>query len=321
MDDAVMWCEEAVSSLDPVLFSRVIYLVAASAILVVRLLPPLRKRFLVYGARQAQSRKPASNGSSGSQPLLSKLLDAVAELKVPHYRFSDFYIFSLVCTAFWIHQIRRQGFFIQALQQGTPKPISQDVLGRIILCFLLLGVQSSRRLYECLFLSKSSSSSRMWIGHYLIGLTFYFFVNIAIFVDHLYQDHSLLGLPQSPLKGRHFMLNFDAAALAMFAMASVKQHQYHEYLSSLKKYTLPDQHAFCYIIAPHYTAECFIYLSISILAAPQGTFINLTVLCALVFVVVNLGVTAVGTKKWMLNRFAERKDEIEKRSRMIPWIF
>jgi 3-oxo-5-alpha-steroid 4-dehydrogenase 3 / polyprenol reductase len=130
-------------------------------------------------------------------------------------------------------------------------------------------------------------------------------------------------------------------ATLLFILASGFQHDCHAYLASLKSsgkdkkdgdsaarkssskeqdtYQLPTHPAFSSLIAPHYTAECVIYLALAILAAPSGAWLNGTLACALVFVVVNLGVTAQGTREWYLRRFG--KEGVEGRWRMIPFIF
>lgn len=108
-------------------------------------------------------------------------------------------------------------------------------------------------------------------------------------------------------------------AAALFLAAGFKQHQYHEYLSSLVKYSLPDREVFQYILCPHYTCECILYLALAVAGAPPGSTFNRSLLCALLFVCVNLGVTANGTKKWYLAKFGE--DKISKRWKMIPPVF
>jgi 3-oxo-5-alpha-steroid 4-dehydrogenase 3 len=72
-------------------------------------------------------------------------------------------------------------------------------------------------------------------------------------------------------------------------------------------------------VTPHYLAECVIYLSIAGMAAPAGQWLNGTVACALVFVAVNLGVTAHGTYEWYERRFG--KMALAGRWRMVPFVF
>jgi 3-oxo-5-alpha-steroid 4-dehydrogenase 3 len=102
-------------------------------------------------------------------------------------------------------------------------------------------------------------------------------------------------------------------------MASGIQHDCHHYLSSLKKYTVPSHPVFLWVVCPHYTAECVIYLSLALLAAPEGEIINKTVLSALLFVMGNLGITAANSKQWYIQKFGE--DSVRGRWKMIPGIF
>ncbi len=309
-----MWWKDVLRSVDLSILIRAFYLLSALAILILRLVPPLRNRFLDYGARQLQ-RKSDDNSDTAKASKLT-FLDSVAQIRVSHTRFCDFYVFSLLCLAFWVSQVYTDVVSIRLLRQSVYSTKHESPLKRIALCFLLLAIQSLRRLYECLTPSEGPSLSTMWIGHYLIGFAFYFFTNIAIFSE---QTHTPTDSLLSPTESSVTIL--DQIALPLFVLASVEQHQYHKYLSSLKKYTLPNASAFKNIIAPHYTAECLIYLSLAVLSAPRGHYVNETMLCALVFVIVNLGVTAEGTKRWMLSKFSEQRADIENRWRMIPMVF
>lgn len=116
--------------------------------------------------------------------------------------------------------------------------------------------------------------------------------------------------------------------LLIFILASGMQHDCHAYLASLKKpakgknesgYKRPDHPAFNLSLTPHYFAECLIYTSLSILAAPQGDWLNWTFVSALIFVAVNLGVTADGTRRWYREKFGT--DAVAGRARMIPSIY
>lgn len=108
-------------------------------------------------------------------------------------------------------------------------------------------------------------------------------------------------------------------ALAVYCIAMAKQNECHKYLASLKKYTLPTEGWFRYLICPHYTCECLIYLAIAFIAAPDGSLFNVSVLCGLLFVVVNLGATANGTKQWYAGKFGA--DKVAGRWSMIPFLF
>lgn len=91
------------------------------------------------------------------------------------------------------------------------------------------------------------------------------------------------------------------------------------YLASLPKYTLPAHPMFQLVICPHYMAECLIYLSLAFLAAPHGSIVNVTLLTALIFVSVNLSISASTTKEWYVRRFG--KAEVQARWRVIPYVF
>ena len=109
------------------------------------------------------------------------------------------------------------------------------------------------------------------------------------------------------------------STFALFAISWFKQNECHRYLASLKKYTLPDQGMFKYIVCPHYTCECGIYLSIAAMAAPSGGMFSKPVLSGLVFVAVNLGATARGTRQWYAAKFGAA--QVMDRWMMIPYIF
>lgn len=107
--------------------------------------------------------------------------------------------------------------------------------------------------------------------------------------------------------------------LPIFLIASGVQHDCHQHLFSLKKYSLPTHPVFRTIVCPHYTAECAIYLSLALLAAPPGEFVNKTLLCTVFFVIVNLGVTAGTTKKWYMQKFGA--DSVQSRWNIIPGVY
>lgn len=107
--------------------------------------------------------------------------------------------------------------------------------------------------------------------------------------------------------------------IPIFLIASGVQHDCHKYLTSLQKYTLPTHPAFQRLICPHYTTECLIYLSLALIAAPGGEPINKTILAALIFVMVNLGITADMSKEWYEKKFG--KESVVGRWRMLPFIF
>lgn len=108
-------------------------------------------------------------------------------------------------------------------------------------------------------------------------------------------------------------------AVPVFVLASRIQHDCHEHLASLKKYTLPQQFWFQRIICPHYTAECVVYVAIAIVAAPPSEPLNKTMLAGLAFVVSNLAITADSTRKWYVEKFGA--EQVARRWRIIPYVY
>ena len=108
-------------------------------------------------------------------------------------------------------------------------------------------------------------------------------------------------------------------SLLLFLLASGIQHDCHEYLSTLKKYTLPGHPIFQWVLCPHYTCECIIYLALATVAAPKGQVINKTISAALLFTIANLAITAESTRAWYAQKFGT--EIIEQRWRMVPMLY
>lgn len=272
------------------------------------------------------------------QHTISKGLDQLASAQVPHSWFKHFYILSMLLSAFWAAQFLSQGtvyrwFVVQANTNGTPA--GNMSLEQILLAWGLMSMHACRRLYECIAFAKSSSS-RMWIAHWLLGLTFYTAASMAIWVEgirkwsHLLQlwnfanvYDELAALRTSEISWKAFPLGPPSArtllCIPLFLLSSGLQFICHYHLSSLKKYSLPTHPAFQILICPHYTAECLIYLSLAVMAAPRGSLINVTLLTTLILVLVNLGITSDMTREFYIRKFKD--DTIRNRWRMIPLLF
>jgi 3-oxo-5-alpha-steroid 4-dehydrogenase 3 len=206
---------------------------------------------------------------------------------------------------------------------------------------------------EDIFSVENDSASQMWGGHWLVGLAFYFATSIAVWIEGLpaLEDHTL-SYRDLIFKAPTMRTIFG---VLIFMLASGFQHDCHAYLAYLKaskstpenpaerapasspgkkdtavaktaavgtgegEYKLPTHPAFQPLVCPHYMAECLIYLSLAIVAAPQGSWMNWTLACAFVFVTVNLGVTAEGTRKWYEKRFGP--EAVDGKWRMVPMVW
>ena len=105
-------------------------------------------------------------------------------MKVSHGYFAQFYIVSVLSSLFWAVQVLSRGAALQAVATRIHPDRLQNAmsLNQVLLCWTLMLVQGTRRLVECLALSKPSSS-QMWLGHWLIGIAFYVAVSVAIWIE------------------------------------------------------------------------------------------------------------------------------------------
>jgi 3-oxo-5-alpha-steroid 4-dehydrogenase 3 len=230
---------------------------------------------------------------------IDQLLDFLQALTVPHSYFTHFYIVSLACSLFWAWARLGEGNL----------PTTTTV------AWLLMLLQGARRTLES-YTYSSNSKSRMWFGHWILGLLFYVTINAAIFLD---DDSKPASPSHAPPSGNWKLWLLPPLILT----CHVLQHSYHAYLYRLRiqnsTYQLPSHPLFPNLLCPHYTCETVIYLLLSLLAAPPGRSVNWTLACGTVFVVVNLGVTAAGTKVWYEERFG--RQNVRGRKRMVPYIW
>ncbi|KAK4242571.1 hypothetical protein C8A03DRAFT_11186 [Achaetomium macrosporum] len=295
------------------------FLVAAGGVVAVAAMPRDAKTLLVdYGARKAHkqsahrpSPKPLHDG------WLLSLIDAVTSwTQVPHSWFSAFYVVSLACSVFWLVQFLSNGAVLRSIassQVSTQEPSS--TMAQVALGWLMMFLQATRRVYEHATVIKPSKST-MWVVHWLLGLFFYLFISVSVWVE------GSAGAILDPLAGHTDdaqSLWKMAVAVPAFLFAWVNQYRCHKHLAGLKKYSLPEDGMFRHFICPHYTCECVLYFSMAVATAPRGTWCNRTLLCALVFVAVNLGVTASGTRKWYVEKFGI--GPVATKWNMIPFIF
>lgn len=305
--------EPTASNMDTIIALRICYLLSAVAVIVVDAIPALRDRFLFYGPRDAP---PGNKRKQDKRGFSERILDYVASIKVPHSWFQHFYMVSVVSSLVWLHQLYTRGPMLQKVLSATSTNRSSMSFNQLVLCWTLLAIQGSRRLYECIVLARPSLS-KMWVGHYLLGLFYYIAMGVAIWIE----GAQALTSTEEPLGNA----SIAAPSLSTFIflpvllLASGIQHDIHCYLNSLRKYELPEHPAFQNIISPHYTAECAIYFALMFLAAPKGQLVNKTLLSALTFVVVELGVSADVSKRWYMQKFGA--DSVKHKWRMIPGIW
>ncbi|KAF1834417.1 hypothetical protein BDW02DRAFT_498292 [Decorospora gaudefroyi] len=266
---------------------RTFYLAASLLVLVIHAVPALRSRFLAYGSR-ASGRAPGKEPRPPAQQpsAVARALDYAATLQVPHNYFTHFYVTSVLCSALACY-----------LRGGSASRQQQTV-------WALLLLQGLRRLLESATHTSTSKSS-MWFAHWILGLLFYITMNVAIWVE---------------TPGKH---RANWVLIPGVITAQMLQYSYHAYLYRLrtenKGYQLPSHPLFPNLLCPHYTCEVAIYALLSLIAAPEDSLVNWTLACGTIFVATNLGVTAIGTKKWYTDKFGAER--VGPRNRMVPGIW
>jgi 3-oxo-5-alpha-steroid 4-dehydrogenase 3 / polyprenol reductase len=306
--------------IDTILALKTFYLATAAAILFAYWILPLKGRFLAYGARSAEHQAGHLVASKDSlyayrpHPLII-LFDFLPTLQVPHSWFITFYCTSVASSMLWGYQLLTLGPLYQEVARWTQRRAASMSHHQIILCWSLMVLQGTRRLWECLVLTKPSQST-MWVFHWLAGILFYIATGMSLWIE------GIPALESTNWKSNDILSVLSlrtAVFLPVFLLASILQYQIHVHLASLKKYSLPSHPAFHKIVCPHYTAESILYLALTFLAAPQGHLVNGTMLCATIFVVVNLGVTADISKTWASKKFG--KEKIDAKWRILPGLW
>lgn len=316
-------------AMDPAHICRAFFILSTTFALGTTVSPFLRK-LASYGPRTL----PASEiSSTEAKRVNSNALDKFANLQVPHTWFTHFYGVCVASSAFWGCQIAvNRAVFRLLASQYVGNIQAAMTMNQIALTWVLMTFQGSRRLYESITLLKPSTS-KMPLASYAVGILFYLATCIAVWAEGIRESQVISFTAQSLivvatlLSSRRTLEQITISkpsartilAVLLFLIASGIQHDSHVYLASLKKYTLPERHLFQWIICPHYTSECAIYLALSIVAAPRGQMLNRTISTVLMFTIVNLAITSESTRAWYVQKFGVEK--IKQRSRMLPLLY
>lgn len=211
-------------------------------------------------------------------------LSIVHELYVPKKWFTHFYV---------IH-------FVLSLVNTYVIVFPNSQLTDLQVIALLNLAQSIRRLYECQRVSRFSSSAKIHIFHYLVGLIFYASVDVLPFMMHLLHEENTISF------------GYILIPILVFFLASYDQLSTHIILSKQKKYTLPDVGLFNYVVCPHYMDECLIYFSF-LLVRPC-----IPLLMVMTWVVINLSASANQSYIFYKNN---ETSNISSRYRIFPGIY
>jgi 3-oxo-5-alpha-steroid 4-dehydrogenase 3 len=139
--------------------------------------PPSKPQAESHQGRHAQKIAPKS-------ATFKRILDQVASWQVPHRYFLHFYIASVVSTLFWAGELLRRGpVFVAISSQVDPgKDTPSMSFNQLTLCWALMAIQGTRRLWESIALAKPSRS-KMWFVHWILGVAFYIAMGMSIWVE------------------------------------------------------------------------------------------------------------------------------------------
>ena len=172
----------------------------------------------------------------------------------------------------------------------------------------LYQVHVARRLYESLWVSRSSSSAKIHLAHYVLGVSYY--VSTPLTLVCVSDGDHIEGGALSWLFG------------FLFLFANWVQHECHCFLANLRPpsskntheaYYIPRGRWFKMVSCPHYASEIVIYVCLAALS--RG---SLPLLIQVTFVMFELGFASWTQHQWYLRQFDDYPKE---RYAMLPGIF
>ncbi|AEO70655.1 uncharacterized protein THITE_2122302 [Thermothielavioides terrestris NRRL 8126] len=305
------------SSFSPAQWCQAFFFAVGLFIVSIHLAGPLSLKinWLGYGPRTLG----AGGGGARKQPATAVAIAVPSRVSVPHSWFISFYYTSVLLSAFWAHQLSTRGAIAmrlvrwQAAAGGPSMTVTQ-----VALLWAMMLFQGLRRLLECVLVMKLSAKSTMWVMYWVAAEGFYLCMSISVWIEG---SGAILETPDpvAALDPLSIANARTAIALVFFLSGALLQNQSHRHLASLEKYSLPSAGMFKYIICPHYTAECLVYLGLALAAAPEGRVLNTTLLAALLFTFTNLAISAKTTRDWYSEKFGA--DKVAKKWNILPFVF
>ena len=242
------------------------YVILSIAAILVYLIPSLHDSSLLLHGKLNKEPNPC-NG-------LRKYLT----LSKSHFR--DFYVFGLIYALFTFFNDKHPSFLL------------------LLFCFHL-----TRRIIENTFYMKYSPQSKMHLGHYFLGMTYYW-VTIS-------------SLSEASMNG--------VFSMGLFLSANYWQFQSHKMLGSLRQaqqcaddgplhVPYPKKGLFTWVLFPHYAMEILIYLSLLWMNVKESAHYPL--LFNLLWVCVNMSITSIKSREWYLSLFPADTE----RASLLPFI-
>jgi 3-oxo-5-alpha-steroid 4-dehydrogenase 3 len=169
---------QLICKMDPALFCQIFYSIGTAIDVGGPLISPFREYIMNYGFRSNTS---TASGSS-RQITFTTVLEYIGSFRVPHTWFTHYYLISVASSVFWVIQIFTQGMAFEFLASFS-KPRSETMsVDQAFLAWLLMAIQGTRRLYECITFMKPTQS-KMWAGTWIIGMAFYICMGISVWIE------------------------------------------------------------------------------------------------------------------------------------------
>jgi 3-oxo-5-alpha-steroid 4-dehydrogenase 3 len=164
--------------MDPALLCRIFFSLGTAVDIGGTLIPSFRENIMNYGSRSTTSRAIPKH----CQSKITGFLEYVGSFQVPHAWFTHYYVVSVALSVFWALQLYTHGTafeFLASLSELRPAVMT---VNQVFLAWFFMAVQGGRRLYESLIFTKPSRS-RMWAGLWIIGIGFYVFMGISVWIE------------------------------------------------------------------------------------------------------------------------------------------
>jgi 3-oxo-5-alpha-steroid 4-dehydrogenase 3 len=161
------------------------------------LVPSFRRQIMNYGSRSINAVQRTEETAKHTKSRLASFLDYISSFRVSHAWFTHFYVVSVVSSIFWAAQILTHGkafnFFV--FHHQTSRTAGMTV-NQVFLAWSFMTMQGARRLYESITLTKPSQST-MWVGLWLVGIAYYIFISISIWIEGICEFLLLDPLPMT----------------------------------------------------------------------------------------------------------------------------
>jgi 3-oxo-5-alpha-steroid 4-dehydrogenase 3 len=168
--------------MDASLLCRIFFTLGAAVDVGGTLIPSFRTHIMNYGSRSSGTPRRSHDKAKTPKGFAQGIFEYVGSIQVPHTWFTHYYVISVLSSVFWGYQIYTRGFVIELLAAYSNPRTQSMTANQIILAWALMAAQGVRRLHESITLTKPSQS-KMWVGIWALGIAYYLFMGISVWVE------------------------------------------------------------------------------------------------------------------------------------------